>query len=257
MYVDSSLIISKLCDIAQHVSTPTSSSAYNHRAYEAFGREAMATSVPLIPSTNFMLNDPTFVADRQELIGPAKVFSAAAFAKARPQTLANFMALLEIIERDMLGRGERKYVLGGDAPSMADIYVHYIIDWTLNFHKGSEPEVTRDKFPGVFAWVEAVNAYLAEAPKVEEIEWAQARAVLLAPPKHEFAKFVKHDEGNVLGLKEGQEVEVIPVDTGRSHPQPGVLVSLNNEQMCIRNKSGLLMHFPRIGYTVTPVGAGS
>jgi len=102
----------------------------------------------------------------------------------------------------------------------------------------------------VFAWLDAVNAHLAQDAQPEQIAWKQAKAVLLAPPKHEFAKFVHHDDANSLGLQPGQQVSVVPVDTGKNHPQLGELVSLNDDQVCVRNKSKLLMHFPRIGYLV-------
>ena len=41
-----------------------------------------------------------------------------------------------------------------------------------------------------------------------------------------------------------------PTDMGRSEPQFGGLISLNYEQVCLRNEKGLVMHCPRMGYEV-------
>lgn len=247
MYIDTSLIIAKLCDIAQHTDHGVENNS-NQRAYETFGQNMFRYAVGLLPTTHPIFDDKAFIADRTDLTGS---FDAEAMAKARPNTLGYFRAYLKMIEKDML-KGDKKFFLGASKPTIADIYVHFIVNWTVSGHKGNEPEVTRETFPKVFQWVDDVNAFLAQAPKAEKIPWTQAKEVLLAPPKHEFAKFVHHDEQNSLGLKKGQNVNVIPTDTGKSGPQAGELVSINDEQCCIRNKANLLMHFPRIGYSITP-----
>lgn len=268
MYVDTSLIISKLCDIAQHTDHHVRDNT-NYRAYESFGREPFQYAVGLIPPENPMLQDKDFIADRKDLVGAGRDFSAEAFKKARPYTISYFCSYLSIIEKNML-KEDKKFFMGGDLPTMADIYgiektyhvfpayftyipttVFYVINWAINGHKGAQPEVSRDTHPKVHTWLDAVNAHLSQAPAPEKIAWEQAREILLAPPKHEYAKFVHHDEKNTLGLQPGHQVSIVPVDTGKNHPQVGELVSLNDEQVCLRNKSKLVMHFPRIGYHVS------
>ena len=46
------------------------------------------------------------------------------------------------------------------------------------------------------------------------------------------------------GLSQRQRIRVTPTDPGRSGPQFGVSISLNNEQ------DHLIMHFPIMGYEV-------
>lgn len=208
-----------------------------------------------MPPTVLAAQGPAFLADRAALVGPQGSFSPAAFAKARPHSLATFTAWLAIVERDLLADGRRKFVLGGEVPTMADVHLHYVVQWAVNGHRGARPEVSRDRFPAVFAWLEGVNAYLKLAARPDLVSWPGAKELLLKTPGSDVAGQVKHDVENVLGLKVGAEVNVTPVDTGRSHPQRGTLVALNNEQVCLRNGSGLVMHFPRMGYAVTTARA--
>ena len=51
------------------------------------------------------------------------------------------------------------------------------------------------------------------------------------------------------------KVKVTPSDNGKSGPQLGELISLNYQQVCLRNEKGLVMHFPRLGYDVVGVEA--
>lgn len=246
MYIDSSLIVAKLCDIAQHTSHGVEDNS-NQRSYEAFGREISPYAIGLFPNTHPAFQNKDFIADRQELLD--RPFSPEAMGKARPFSLSKFRAYLNIIEKDFL-KGDKRFFLGGAQPSTADIHVFPGVNSVINGHKGCEPEVSRHDFPKVYQWADDVNAHLTQAPPPEQVSWEQAKGVLLAPPKHEFAKFVHHDEKNALGLREGQNVTVTPVDTGKNHPQRGELVAVNDEQVCIRNPSKLLMHFPQIGYAI-------
>jgi len=121
MYVDSSLIIDKLCDIAQHTDHHVKDNS-NYRAYEAFGREPFTYAVGLIPDEYPVWQDKGFLADRQELVGPGRDFSQEAFKKARPYTISYFCSYLSVIEKSMLKGDGKKFFMGGDLPTMADIY---------------------------------------------------------------------------------------------------------------------------------------
>ncbi|ORY81431.1 hypothetical protein BCR37DRAFT_43855 [Protomyces lactucae-debilis] len=255
MYCDTAIIIEKLCDIALHEKTAGEDvDATNHRAYGEFCNSVFPFAVGLLPVEGDAMNSPEFVKDRQELVGSGRQFSKEAFKQSRPSALTYFTSYLNIITRNFLDGGKKKFFLGGEKPSMADIYVYSIVAWVLYGHRGCEPEVTREKYAEVYAWCDRVRPFTTQG-KRKDITWQDAKAILTQPPKHEYAKFVKHDEGNPFGLQPGTKVFVVPTDTGKTHPQMGELLSLNNEQSCVRNASGLVMHFPRIGYHVQAVSS--
>jgi hypothetical protein len=61
---------------------------------------------------------------------------------------------------------------------------------------------------------------------------------------------VRHDSKNPLKLNAGDDVSIVPTDTGRNHPQKGKLIGLNDEEVCLQTKAGAVLHFPRLGYFV-------
>jgi glutathione S-transferase len=250
VYCDTSLIIEKLCDIAIHEKTAgEDADVRNHRAYMDVGNNIFPFVVALLPIDGEAMNSPEFLKDRQDLVGAGRPFSKEAFKQGRPSSLTYFAGYLGIIERNFLDGGKKKFFLGGERPTTADVYVYCMVSWALFGHRGNEPDITREKFPEAYAWCDRVKPFVSKG-KREEITWEQVKEVLVKPPKHEYAKFVKHDEQNPFGLQPGTPIFVVPVDTGKTHPQKGELISLNNEQVCLRNKSGVVIHFPRIGYHV-------
>jgi len=237
LYVDTSLIIRKLAELAKVPNAPS---------YEAFGNGMTSQAVGLIPPSNPMWKNEVFVKDRADFIGPDREFSSEAFAKNRPTVLSHFQSNLHTIQAHLLNNN--KFFLGGDKPTIADICVFYVVHWVLNGHHGAEPEVTREKYPGVFEWVDNVTAHLPKET-VPQTSWEEVKKVLLSASAEGSAN-VKHDSKNPLTLNVGDDVFVVPTDTGRSHPQKGKLIGLNDEEVCLQTRAGVVMHFPRLGYFV-------
>ncbi|ORY81430.1 hypothetical protein BCR37DRAFT_43873 [Protomyces lactucae-debilis] len=236
MYCDTAIIVDKLCDIALHKNTAGDDvDATNHRAYGEFFKSIYPSAVELMPFENDAMDSPE----------PAKEVST----RARSDALANFASYLNIINRNFLDCGKKLFFLGGEKPSMADIYVYSIVAWVLHGHQDCELEVMCNKYAEVYAWCDRVRAFTMQGIR-EDITWDCAKAFLTKESRIEYARFVKHDKANVLGLQPGTDILVSPADTDKSHSQTGELLSLNDEQTCLRNASGLVMHFPRIGYRV-------
>jgi len=67
----------------------------------------------------------------------------------------------------------------------------------------------------------------------------------------------KVDETDALGLKEGQEVEVWPLDSGMDHRDRGFLGRLSTNEVMIliqsRSSKKLRLHFPRHNFRVQVV----
>lgn len=246
LYIDTALIIEKLCDIAAHSNLDVDTT--NHVEYLLLGDEIFKAAVGLLPAHHPVMKDAAFLKDRSELRGAP--FDPKQFAAARPQIMSAMLAYLSLIKKKFLKNGDRKFIAGGETPSTADIYLYFSINFGLKVHDGAAPEISKSSHAVIFQWLEAVASFLQGRKQEEKFGFEEAREILVRPPKHEYAKFVVHDDKNPLHLKQGQEVSVTPVDTGRSHPQYGSLISLNDDQVCLRNKKGLVMHFPRIGYVV-------
>jgi glutathione S-transferase len=254
MYIDTALIISKLCDIATH-SPGDLSNASNHLEYDGLGQIAFQLATSLIPRSWPLLHDPAFLADRAELRG-GRPFTADALAAIRPGAISKMLSLVGLVEREFLRKGARRFFLGGETPSTADVYLYWGLNWGLRYHEGARPEISDSTNPVVWKWMEDVGGFLEGRAQQTKIEMGEAEKTLLEPPTKEYAKFVEHVEGNVEELRVGQRVKVTPVDSGRSGVQGGELVALNYEQVCLRNGKGLVMHFPRLGYEVEVVEEG-
>ena len=253
MYIDNALIISKLSDMAQHSSdTESLSDATNHLEYDSLGQLAFQLGAGLMPPDMPILHDKAFLADRSELLG--RPFDPSAMAKARPSTVSKMLSLLQLVQRHFLRDGERSFFLGGPTPSTADMHLYWGLNWGLRYHLGARPEISETSHPKIFAWLAAVETFIEGRKHQTDITMEEAYKVLQVPPTHEYAKFVPHVEANPEGLSEGQRIKVTPADTGKSGPQFGELISLNYEQVCLRNDKGLVMHFPRMGYEVVSAG---
>lgn len=248
MYVDTALMIEKLADIARH-STETNGleDARNHVEFDAYGQMAWQLGAGLIPASWPPLQDEKLLSDRVDLIG--RPFGPEVLTATRPLSLSKMFSLVRLVESHFLG-DDKEFFLGGKMPTTADMHLYWGLNWGLRYHDGAKPEISETTCPKLFKWLKAVETFLKDRKLETRIEISEAYEVLKVPPTHEYAKFVPHVEDNPEKLSPGQKIKVTPSDTGRSGPQLGELISLNYEQVCLRNERGLVMHFPRFGYEV-------
>lgn len=254
MYVDTALIITKLADIAAHTGggggkDGEAVDTKNHLEFDGLGQAIFKLATGLLPPDHALFKDEAFMKDRSELHGGAP-FDPKVLAGARPQILSGMMSHLSLLERTFLKGDGSAFILGGSQPTTADMYLYWSVNWGLRYHDGARPEISPATYPVIFDWLSRVEHFLSGRRRDDKISWSEAQAVLQRPPKHEYAKFVPHDASNPLKLESGAGIRVTPTDSGKSHPQAGTLISLNRDQVCLRNAKGLVMHFPRIGYTV-------
>jgi glutathione S-transferase len=252
MYIDNALILDKVCELAAEQQCDVADTT-NHIEYDGLGQEVFKCAAALIPSDWSFAQDPNFRADRSELMG--RPFELAALAKARPRTLSKMLTLVNMVETHFLKDDGKKFVLGGPTPTTADLHLYWSLNWGLRYHSGARPEISEATNPRVFRWLADVDSFIAGRRRETKIDMAEACQVLQRPREAaDSAKSVPpHVKENQEGLVQGQRVKVTPVDTGKSHPQLGELMSLNYEQVCLKNDRGLVMHFPRLGYEVEAV----
>jgi len=133
MYVDTALIIEKLSDIARH-SDCGLADASNHVEYDGFGQMAFQCAVGLMPPDLPLLQDEHFLADRTELTG--RPFGPKMLPAIRTAMVSKLLSLLGVVQSHFLQTAgqERKFFLGGETPSSADMHLYWGLNWGLRFH---------------------------------------------------------------------------------------------------------------------------
>ena len=139
----------------------------------------------------------------------------------------------------------------------------WIFSWMLSL-PNAMPDTFfgADRYPKTRAWIERFDAAVAKAkesgPEPTKIEGAEAIKQILN------SNFVSEKELKVEedpeGLKEGEEVEMFPIDTGYNRRDRGKLVLLNSQEVAVQAKSeqggkDIRIHYPRWNFSVKAAGS--
>ena len=172
---------------------------------------------------------------------------AAAAKAALPEILAKISAQFGWID-DRLAGG-RRFMLG-DEPGLPDALCYYLV-WFLRGRFSGGPALV-DGFRHLPAWEKRV----ADIGCGDHSEMSADDALEIAASA-EPAALVEIDADDPQGLREGTAVTVAPEGTDGSPPVAGTLVGLCRHGISIRREDPrvgtIVTHFPRVGYTVTPV----
>ena len=163
-----------------------------------------------------------------------------------PHLYAQLLAHTALVEEQL--EDGRAY-LQGALPGLADITAFYVISMVRGFL--AEAASLLAPFARLQAWEARVRAIGHGRPKA--MDSAQALAVA---QRSQPAPARGVDAGDRLGLRAGRPVSVTPDDYGKV-PVVGELVTLDLQEIAIRRvdeRAGeVVVHFPRIGYTVSTV----
>jgi hypothetical protein len=105
----------------------------------------------------------------------------------------------------------------------------------------------------------AIKAAKAAAPKPTTLKGVEAASRVLGAKYAEAeARFDEQDPSN---LKQGQEVEIWPIDTGFRRRDRGLLVGINEEEIVLQlqpkpGEQELRLHFPRTNFRIKVAQAG-
>ncbi|KAI0700791.1 hypothetical protein BC835DRAFT_1326554 [Cytidiella melzeri] len=204
--------------------------------------------------------DPAFVADRSQWSGvtidPKRL---SATQGPRTSALSSHLALLE----EQLSDG-RHWLLDTEKPGLADIGIQFFFAWLQRFKTIKDiydPAVV----PKTLEWLARTAEYLAQqenngAATFEKLSGEEAAKIIVSAP-HEDENVIGflEAEGNRLGVKLGDTVSVMPLDTGKI-PTYGRLVSLNREEVAIEvigSAGRVRVHFPRLEYSLKAGGPAS
>jgi hypothetical protein len=133
--------------------------------------------------------------------------------------------------------------------------------WALDFSSNMQfpPElISPAQFPRVFAWLDRYRAVREEAkasaPKPTMLDGQAAANHIFRSELSEMECSV--DEGDPLGLKKGDRVEIFPADWGSECRDRGTLVGLTPAEVIISvriNDVEIRVHAPRTGFEIKEI----
>ncbi len=222
-----------------------------------FGR-----AVQCLPLDLPLLSDPAFLKDRSEFQG--QKWEKDAIEQMRPEALVHIRHAFDLLETTFLADG-RNWIFKTQKPSLADIEAIWPFHWLMDMPGAIPCEVVSDKsHPKVLAWIARFRDALKSAQTP-----ASAPVMLKGPEavKHIVGAEVSEKGGNVasndpLGLKEGVNVGVWPIDSGFSKHDQGRLVTLTSEEVAIAVQSTVggkevHVHMPRWNFRITAADSGA
>ncbi|KAI8938303.1 hypothetical protein NX059_005955 [Plenodomus lindquistii] len=200
--------------------------------------------------------DTTFIKDRAGFLG--RTWAKEELEEGRGDCIAYVKGLCGLFEETVFSDG-RKWVLGGEKPSLADIEAVWPLDFCMDLPMPAEVQLEK-QFPKTAAWIARYRASRDEAkssaPKPTMLE-GQAAAEMIH--RSEYAESDNVIDGDdALGLAAGIEVEVYPAAWGSEHRDRGRLVGLTKDEVTIsvQSKGGaqVRIHAPRTGFKIRATG---
>ncbi|KAL9120462.1 MAG: hypothetical protein Q9187_002982 [Circinaria calcarea] len=217
-----------------------------------------ARAAQLIPPELPLLNDPKFTKDREEYTG--RSWAKSDLSKMRPEALAAMREAFDFLETGFLSDG-REWILKTQGPSMADIEAVWPFHWLQGMKGALPPEIiSEEQYPKVFAWIDrfdkAVSTAKSSSPKPTTLKGAEAVRHITQADYVDTQQSV--DENEPLGLKEGQEIEVWPLDSGFRHHDRGRLVALTSKEVVVASPTKIggkevRIHCPRTNFRIQAV----
>ncbi len=188
-----------------------------------------------------------FAADRGRLyFGPNHDLQA--LKRDLPHILAQLRGQLGWVEQRLAGG--RAFILG-EAPGLPDALCYHPV-WFIRGRYAGGPALL-EQFPALLGWEERVRAIGHGNPNemsaVEALEIARtSRATTTVQP----------DPGDPQRLALDMTVGVTPEGIGGDPTVVGEIVSVGAEEIAIRRREPrvdeVVVHFPRVGYRVSPQG---
>ncbi|KAJ8109509.1 hypothetical protein OPT61_g7409 [Boeremia exigua] len=266
IYIDSRLVISKLESLYPNsaLATTTAEQEGLRKLFENYGDSSLFNNaVKLMPywSSNSLLQNKTFLDDRQKLMGGRRM-TAEGMQAGRPEGLQNMRQAFDLIENSFLADG-RRWILGTEKPTVADIDAVWPFEW-LVVDRGMQGALPEDQFgerryPKTYAWVRRfmneVNAAKERNIKPMRLDGKDVSKQILNTTTA--TESVPFDSDDPLGLKVNDMVTVYPSDYGQAHKDHGAIIGLITSEVVIRNSKGLHLHFPRWNFRIVKAPATS
>ncbi|KIW04673.1 uncharacterized protein PV09_04409 [Verruconis gallopava] len=234
----------------------------DHRAIERLlerytGDAGIVTrAASLIPPSVF--SDPAFVKDREAFSGRKGFWDKARLEAARPESVVHIRDAFELLETTLLADG-RDWVFKTNEPSLGDIEAIWPFHWLADLPGALPPNVISPvQFPRVFAWIQRFRDALKQAQRLSPRQKkVTGDDVVKYMQQARFVESVGEIAANdPLGLKPGEVVEVCPIETGFTHRDKGMLLTLTPNEVVVGKKMNvgggeIRIHCPRWGFRIT------
>ncbi|KAF9278744.1 hypothetical protein BGZ68_008362 [Mortierella alpina] len=227
-----------------------------------------------------VFGNPAFLADRSQLTG-GRPINTDAIRKAQPFLLDQLLANLDSLEKALRGplarsksassvngQSEGGWIMGTRVPSDADCSVYGIIWWLMTTKRAPE-FVTEAAYPGVFTWYNQMNDYMKKYchATLDQVKMSGEDALQIARSASTSANsgWTKLEDSAhpAEKRKAGEVVSVTPNDYGKV-PVVGKILQITRHRVTILPEPlashpdiKVIMHFPRAGYVIVPVGKAS
>jgi glutathione S-transferase len=164
-----------------------------------------------------------------------------------PHTLAQIRAQFGWVEERL--SGDRDFVLGAE-PGLPDALCYHLV-WFFRGRYAGGPAFL-EQFPNLIAWERRVAAIGHGRPEDMDSKEALDIARAAAP-----ASALGADPDDPQGLEPGQSVAVVPDVDGGDPSVSGTVAGLSADTIAIARTQPeigeVVVHFPRVGYRVTPL----
>jgi glutathione S-transferase len=187
-----------------------------------------------------------FIEDREKMSG--RPFDMAAMKAAAGPMRAQWRGQAAWIEQGLAAAGD---FMGGPTPALGDVAAYMNVWWLTR----AAPEVAGRLLSGLtrtLAWRERMAGFgHGQRSEMSAADALKVAVTSAAAPVPEW------DPADPSGLRPGDAVVVRADDYGRD-PVEGRLVTVTPDRVVIARECGELdllhVHFPRVGYSLTPAG---
>ncbi|KAF8243767.1 hypothetical protein K440DRAFT_605886 [Wilcoxina mikolae CBS 423.85] len=215
------------------------------KEWSRWSDKVFTAAMRCIPVDLPAMKDAGFRRDREDFSG--EPFQLEAVERNRERSLKGLEEGFKRTE-EALGDG-RKWVLGGDGLSLADINALWVLEWMIHLPGAlAGSEISEGKYPYTFAWVSRFLERMGKVVRAPVVTGVEARDAILGAEREDFGE-----------NEEGEMVAVSPVDTGKNHPQIGVLRKRDAERVVLEvvppgEERSLRIVFPTEGFEVVGIG---
>lgn len=210
-------------------------------------------AVTQIPDTHPFLSDEVWLDDRQSMMGWR--LTRERLQGLRQSGSSKIEQALAMLENTFFADG-RNWICSTPEPTVADlngVWVWGYLGVDEMMQGALEEGWFRGNFPRVWAWVQRFLIVVRERKKeiwLGKLSGEDAKTWIL---NHGIDVEVSVRTNDPLSLKEGDEIEVWPMDHNDAVRDTGKLVGLTVDEVVIQNEVGLNLHFPRWHFNVRKV----
>ncbi|KAL0491898.1 glutathione S-transferase [Acrasis kona] len=245
VYLDSNLISHVVCKKWREPDFGVAEFGPSILAFESLSNNLFWT---FIAAADFSKSPESFKEDRRTLWPK---FASKESSAQRPHNLSQLGYHIHNIE-NVLQDG-RKWMLGGDQPTLADLYIGFVLHFILFVLRTNTQEgFKRESLRNVHEFTTRYNHYIKSlSPTLTKINGQSAKD-LIESSNTEYAP-TQHDTTDGTKINVGDQVEIVPSDQRAVNLQRGILVALNAREIVLDVGNRLRVHAPRLGFKLMKV----